>query len=604
MPSPLKVGGDKADLGVSRTTLLLVDFIPLRFDGGERLARPALRAARAAAALKQQLRRRGVQTVYANDNYGIWHSKLWVPRRTSRACSASTPAPRARPARGGVAGAATGGAGALMAIRWTGLGDRRMLVWPPVPYCGLTMTHALIVEDDAAAADTLAALVANEQFTVATANTLDAARRAIAAQPPDIVLVDLHLPDGSGFELFDDPELTTRSEVVLLAGHPTVETSIQALRLGATDYLSKPVNVKHLQSILARYRKPASIGDEVAAMSAECDRSGRFGLMWGRSPAMRRIYQQLSRVAPSSVTVLIAGESGTGKELAARTVHDLSRRREKPFLALNCGAIAPNLIESEIFGHEKGSFTGADRQRIGYFERADGGSLFLDEITEMPLDLQVKLLRVLENGTFRRVGSTDDLAADVRIIAATNRVPEQAVTQGKLREDLLYRLNVFPITMPPLHARGDDVVLIATQFIDELIRREGGPKRLSPEALRRLANYRWPGNVRELRNAIQRAYLMTTEPLISDEWLPTDDMLAAPHQARNTAVTIPLGSSLAEAERTLILATLRHLDYHKDRTAAVLGVSRKTLYNRLQEYASDSLGGADNIADDAENEPA
>jgi two-component system response regulator AtoC len=467
------------------------------------------------------------------------------------------------------------------------------------------MAHALIVDDDLAAADTLAAVAVSEKFTVDKANTLEQARRAIAERPPDVVLLDLQLPDGSGLELLDDPELMKRSEVVLITGNPTVETSIQALRLGAADYLPKPVDVNQLRAILSGYRKPAVIDDEVAEMFAECDRSGRFGLMWGRSPAMRRVYQQISRVATSSVTVLVACESGTGKELVAQTVHNLSRRRGKPFFAMNCGAISPNLIESEIFGHEKGSFTGADRQRIGYFERADGGTLFLDEVTEMPLDLQVKLLRVLEYGTFRRVGSTEDLSADVRIVAATNRVPEQAVAQGKLREDLLYRLNVFPITVPPLHSRGDDVVLIATQFIDELARREGAPKHLGPAALRRLATYRWPGNVRELRNAMQRAYLMTTEPVITDEWLPSDDMLAQqPHHGGDNAVTIPLGSSLADAERTLILATLRHLDYHKDRTAAVLGVSRKTLYNRLQEYASGSLGPPDSVDDEVDSEPA
>jgi len=466
------------------------------------------------------------------------------------------------------------------------------------------MSHVLIVDDDVAAADTMAALVANEDFSVSTAYTLADARRELAQRCPDLVLLDLNLPDGSGLELFEDADLTKRSQVVLITGHPSVDSSIQALRLGAADYLTKPVDFKHLQGILSRFSKSASTSKELDALHTEWEATGRFVHLWGRSPAMQRVYQQISRVAGSAATVLVTGESGTGKELIARTVHDLSRRRDKPFLALNCGAIAPSLIESEIFGHEKGSFTGADRQRVGYFERADGGTLFLDEVTEMPLELQVKLLRVLEYGTFRRVGSTEDLSADVRILAATNRVPEQAVEKGKLREDLLYRLNVFPIATPPLRARGDDVVLLAEHFLAQLARREGATKELSPQALRRLAAYRWPGNVRELGNAMQRAYLMTLERTISDEWLPADGgATPGAHGAGDSAVTIPLGSSLADAERTLILATLRHLNHHKDRTAAVLGISRKTLYNRLQEYASDTLGGPDAVDLDEPSDP-
>ena len=219
--------------------------------------------------------------------------------------------------------------------------------------------------------------------------------------------------------------------------------------------------------------------------------------------------------------MFITGESGTGKELVAKTVHELSRRRKRPFIAVNCGAISPNLIESELFGHEKGSFTGADRQHQGFFERSHGGTLFLDEITEMPLELQVKLLRVLETGTFSRVGSTQTLEADVRVIAATNRPPETAVAAGKLREDLFYRLNVFPIALPPLRERADDIGLLAEHFLAEVCSTEGAVKRLSREAVAKLERYRWPGNVRELRNVVQRAFVMTAGDVISDEWLPT-----------------------------------------------------------------------------------
>jgi len=302
---------------------------------------------------------------------------------------------------------------------------------------------------------------------------------------------------------------------------------------------------------------------------------------------MRRVYQQILRVSGTAVTVFLTGESGTGKEVVAKTVHDLSRRRARPFFAVNCGAISPHLIESEIFGHEKGSFTGADRQHIGFFERTSGGTLFLDEITEMPLDLQVKLLRVLETGTFMRVGSTQVQETDVRILAATNRNPMQAVSSGKLREDLLYRLNVFPIHLPALRERADDIPLIAEHFLDQISQREGDVKRFAPEALARLASHSWPGNVRELRNIVYRAYVMANGPTIVDECLPAAPQAAAVATSGAPAITVRVGTTLAEIERQVTLATLQHLGRHKEKTAATLGISLKTLYNRLKEYASE-----------------
>jgi two-component system response regulator AtoC len=316
------------------------------------------------------------------------------------------------------------------------------------------------------------------------------------------------------------------------------------------------------------------------------EREGHFGHLWGRSAPMRRVYEQILRVSGTGVTVFITGESGCGKEVVASTVHDLSRRRNQPFLAVNCGAISPHLMESEIFGHEKGSFTGADRQHQGFFERACGGTLFLDEITEMPLDLQVKLLRVLESGTFMRVGSTQVQETDVRIIAATNRPPQEAVAAGKLREDLLYRLNVFPIHLPPLRDRLDDVPLIAEHFLDEISRREGQVKRFAPQALQRLGAYHWPGNVRELRNIVQRAYVMAPDSIIVDECLPASPDVPVQGLDGAPVLQIRVGTPLAEAERQLTLATLAHCGRHKERTAATLGVSLKTLYNRLKEYAT------------------
>src|SRR4051812_7151408 len=389
------------------------------------------------------------------------------------------------------------------------------------------MGHALIVEDDADSAQMMAALVGAQGFSAATARSLRDARRQMAMQQPDLVLLDLRLPDGNGMSLLDEQSLIGNSEVVLMTGHASLETSIQALRYGAADYLIKPVSAKQLQSILSRVTKPSVLRAEVDTLNDDLQRSGRFGHLVGKSDPMKHVYEQIARVAGTSVTVFIAGESGTGKELVARTVHDLSRRRARPFLAVNCGAISPNLMESEIFGHEKGSFTGAERQHQGFFERAHGGTLFLDEITEMPVALQVKLLRVLETGTFMRVGSTTAQETDVRVIAATNRDPLQAIANGALREDLYYRLNVFPIELPNLADRLDDVPLLVSHFLQDIGKREGAFKRPSPAALDRLTHYRWPGNVRELRNVLQRAWVMSAGDEIADTWLPRD-VLAEP----------------------------------------------------------------------------
>jgi DNA-binding NtrC family response regulator len=302
---------------------------------------------------------------------------------------------------------------------------------------------------------------------------------------------------------------------------------------------------------------------------------------------MQQVYEQISRVAPSNATVFIQGESGTGKELVAESVHKLSRRRKRPFIVINCGAIAPNLIESELFGHERGSFTGADRMHRGYIERANGGTLFLDEVTEMPLELQVKLLRVLETGRFSRVGGEQELPVDVRVIAATNRDPDQAVIDGKFREDLLYRLRVFPISLPPLRERAGDIDLLAEATLADLNKDEGSRKRLSRAALERLRSYRWPGNVRELKNVMHRAFILADDE-IGPSQLPDSAPLGAPAAelaaGGEAMLQVKVGSSIADAERRLILATLDACEGNKDQAAKILGISLKTLYNRLNSY--------------------
>jgi DNA-binding NtrC family response regulator len=302
----------------------------------------------------------------------------------------------------------------------------------------------------------------------------------------------------------------------------------------------------------------------------------------GESTAMKTLLHQVERVAPTEASVLLLGESGTGKELVAQTIHCQSERCRQAFLPVNCGAISPQLIESEIFGHEKGSFTGADRQHKGYFERASGGTLFLDEVIEMPIELQVKLLRVLETGTFMRIGSNQELHTDVRIIAATNRDPEKAIAEGRLRLDLYHRLNVFPLRVPPLRERGKDIELIAQHFLDELNTAHGTQKQISPNVQASLRQYHWPGNVRELRNFIQRCYILADEFI--DDYSPDSGL--AHYSTTAITLAIPVGTSLADVDRKLIFATLDLCSGVKKRAADVLGISLKTLYNRLEEYGN------------------
>ena len=449
----------------------------------------------------------------------------------------------------------------------------------------------LIVDDDEHALSSLAELVSREGFSVATAASLEEARKRMAERWPDVVLLDLLLPDGNGMELFEDVKARAATEVILITGHASIESSIDALRLGAADYLIKPVNVRQLRAILSRVARPADLKSEIGLLRDELRSLGRFGRLLGRSAAMQRVYDQIARVAPTAATVLITGESGTGKELVAQTLHDLSRRRKQPFLPVNCGAISPQLIESEMFGHEKGSFTGALREHKGYFERAAGGTVLLDEISEMPIELQVKLLRVLESGTFMRVGSGREVEVDVRIIAASNRDPDQAVAEGKLREDLLYRLRVFPLELPPLRERGDDMVLLANHFLEEINRAESTNKTFAPATLERFCAYDWPGNVRELKNVVHRAYIMADD-VIEPRCVPPE--LGRTSQTTGPYFQVRVGSKVADVERRLILATLEQCGGTKEKAATMLGISLKTLYNRLREYQAQSEPSAPN----------
>src|ERR1700680_3033309 len=452
------------------------------------------------------------------------------------------------------------------------------------------MPHALAVDDDPNFLSALAELIEGQGFTTNTALNLRDARVQLSHRSPDVALVDLYLPDGSGIDLLKDLERGAATEVVLMTGSADVESAVQALRLGASDYLTKPLDIGHLKSILANVANmQTSIG---AAGQADGRREGdgpeegtsqevgRLGLLLGASEPMLLTYEMMNRVAPTDASVFLVGESGTGKDLAAQTLHMLSRRSKAPFLPLNCGAISPTLIESELFGHERGSFTGAARRHKGYFERAHMGTLFLDEITEMPIELQVKLLRVLETGQVVRIGGDKAAEVDVRVIAASNRDPQKAVNDGKLREDLLYRLQVFPIQMPPLRERSGDVDLLATYFLDQLNERQGTAKRFSAEAIERLRNHSWPGNVRELKNVIHRAFIMADEE-ITPRSLPRE---VGGEAGAARSLHFQVGASIADVEHRLIVATLDAYAGNKRKTAEILGVSLKTLYNRLNTY--------------------
>jgi two-component system response regulator AtoC len=369
----------------------------------------------------------------------------------------------------------------------------------------------LIVEDDTATRRGLEESIKDFGGEPHAVGTAKQAETALKQFQPHLLIVDISLPDGDGLALLraareERPDL----DAVVITGSSSIDHAIEALRAGVADYLLKPLRPAQLESVFQRIAERRRLELEVDTLRTELQETGRLGDMLGRSKAMQGVFDSLRKVARTDAPVLITGPSGSGKEVAALTIHRLSRRAGKPFVAFNCGAVSPTLIESELFGHERGSFTGADKRRVGYFEEANGGTLFLDEITEMSAELQIRLLRVLEERTLRRVGGTQDLRLDVRLLSATNRDPLDAIRESKLREDLYYRLNVFPLWIPPLKERLDDIELLAEHFLREIEAKEkAGVQRWDPKAVDLLRAHVWPGNVRELRNIVHRAYILT-----------------------------------------------------------------------------------------------
>ena len=473
------------------------------------------------------------------------------------------------------------------------------------------MAHALVVDADLEIQRFLSEIVRGEGMTLSLADSVRKGRIEIGRHRPNIAFINESLPDGEGLTLISDLPGREQTATVLMAAKPSVETALLALRAGVFDFLPLPLELKRVQLALAS----VGVSPEAHALGAgvgnDCSAEpGWFGSLLGRCPAMSELYDQLARVAPTSATVLLVGESGTGKELAAQTIHRLSRRSRQPFFPLNCGAVSAQLIESELFGHERGSFTGADRQHKGFFERADGGTIFLDEVTEMPLELQVKLLRVLETGAFTRVGSVQPIQTNVRLISATNRIPEQAVQDGKLREDLYHRLNAFPVRLPPLRERRDDIELLASHFLLELNRIEGAQKCFGDGALARWKDAPWPGNVRQLKNVVQRAFILGDQFLMADDALVDDEAdtarttahkrlvpgrsLAPPvdggFSSDRRGVVIRIGTSIDSAQRQLALATLVQCAWAEDRAAAMLGISLEHLAQLAGESRPNHAG--------------
>lgn len=443
------------------------------------------------------------------------------------------------------------------------------------------MPCMIIADSDSTAAKALETKGREFGFTVQRATSLHDTRSALADGASDLLLMDPDLTDGNGLQLLIDGEIPQRTDILIMGTDIGEKFAARCLRLGADDFLRKPLDDGEIEVTLGKYR------DEIDDVPpATCTPEGaEFGLMLGESRPMLRLYRLLSRVAGTDATVLLIGESGTGKEQAAQTLHQLSQRSDAPFVPVNCGAIPEDLAESQLFGHEKGSFTGAEKKHAGFFQQADGGTLFLDEITEMDSGQQVKLLRALETGCIRTVGGTQDLSVDVRVIAATNRDPDEAMDEGLLREDLYYRLCAFPIRLPPLRNRGSDVLLLASHFLRELGDEHGREVRLSDEASDRLRIHDWPGNVRELKNAMTRAFIMADD-VIEAEDLP--QAILDPNEPSGDLLRVRVGESIAEAEKKLIFATLQHNDGDKTQTARELGISVKTLYNRLKSYEDDA----------------
>jgi DNA-binding NtrC family response regulator len=441
----------------------------------------------------------------------------------------------------------------------------------------------LIVDDEPNIRQGLAEALDDQGYEIEQAASGEAALELVRLQPFDLVLVDLVMEEMDGIEVLREINREwPQTEVVIITAHGTIETAVKALREGAYDYLTKPINVKRFRSYIHNILRAQELQEENKRLREQLRAEQEYSQIIGRSEKLLTILEMIDQLAPTDVTILIEGESGTGKELVAHAIHQKSGRGQEPFISVNCGALPKELIGSELFGHEKGAFTGASQQKQGRFELADCGTLFLDEIAEMDLEAQVTLLRILEEGRFRRIGGTREVTVNVRVIAATNKSLEEQVKQHRFREDLFYRLNVVRMSLPPLRERREDIKPLAQHFLDTFSTKYHKSNLVfSPELHEKFALYRWPGNIRELKNCIERAVIMARGQVIGLDLLP---QRLKQESALATGEEVSVGLSLAEMERELIRRTLEHTGGHRKRTAGILGISERDLYYKLKKY--------------------
>jgi len=463
----------------------------------------------------------------------------------------------------------------------------------------MAKARILIVDDEESTRELFAELLQRWGYDVDQTADGHAALKIAAEMHPDVIISDLVMPKLDGLALVralreEQPD----TPVVIITGKGTIDAAVEAVREGVFDFVEKPLDPARLKVILQRALEKKATLHEMQVLRRRLGQVDAGVGLVGNSPPMRRAMELVEKVAPSKASVVITGQSGTGKEMVARAIHQLSPRREKPFIAINCSAIPSSLIESEMFGHERGAFTGADQRRLGAWELADGGTLFLDEVGEIPIELQAKFLRVLEEERLRRLGGKSEIMVDVRVISATNRDLKDEIKGSRFREDLYFRLNVFHINLAPLKERREDISVLVQHFIDRFSR-EGGKKLhgVSPQAMKLLTDYAWPGNIRELRNTLERAVILCSSGIIEAEHLPSE---LASGGGESAYLKLPYGLPLREIEKEYILATLSRLQNNKARTAQALGISEKTLYNKLYRYSGRGPRRDDEPPDDLE----
>jgi len=453
------------------------------------------------------------------------------------------------------------------------------------------MNRILVIDDEQSMRDFLSIMLKKEGYEVVAAENGEHALKAIHAEIYDLVITDVKMPKVDGIEVLRTvKEVSPETVVIVITAFATTDTAVQAMKLGAYDYITKPFKVDEIKLIIQKALEKHHLRKENILLKREIAARAGFENFVGKSEAMEKIFSLIRQVADTKSTVLISGESGTGKELVARAVHFSSARKDKPFVTVNCGALPETLLESELFGYMKGSFTGATSNKQGLFEAANGGTIFLDEISATTLNLQIKLLRVIQERTFMRVGGTTDIKVDVRVIAASNRDLQAEVAKGTFREDLFYRLNVIPIHLPPLRERKEDIAVLAEHFLNKFTTAGNEPKKMTGDTLKFFMNYRWPGNVRELENTIERLVILASGDTIRAEHVP-DSLKTATSCPELIPSDIPdaglnMEELLENAEKTLLQKALEKSGGVKTEAAKLLGLSFRSFRHRLQKYES------------------